>query len=360
MTTAALRALRRAALGLCTLCILGASAPALAQSDACLAALVRAEARYVEGTLDASGAGLDACLDGTDAAVPALRLIALAHLRLGQITDAKLALLRILALRPSYRPNSVQDPPTYVALATSVRRQLDAASGPAVAAALMARGPWERTPRRPTHLIGLPGPAPALREVGGRLPLDLDRPPPPRPAAVSAWGGVGSYGGERGVAATTAVGEFTENAGPLGGLDIEVALTPRLAVFGAVEAGRYPTLPTRKGPHPAFDEVGSFSAWLQFVTVGARARPLARGPVGPTLSLGGGLALGRRDGAVRPAGVVTGAVGLEGRLSTANRLFLEAYGALTMPGYAIDGAGHPPPPPDIFSGIRVGLRSRIR
>lgn len=339
-----------------------AAAPSSAQSVECLRAFAAADALYVDGDFDAVGGRLDPCFDDPVQAVPAYRLLALAQLRQGEIAETKLTILRILTLRPTYRADRIQDPPTFVALVATVRQELAEASPIAVEVARVARGPWDRLGARapqPPPVRGTSSPAGGDRLIGPVPAVPL-RPRPSAPRLLlGAWGGAQSYGGERGVNATSSLGEFTENAGPGAGLDVEVVFRPWLGAYVAAEAGRFPTLVTRKNG-PGFDEVGSFSEWVQFGTAGARLRTPRRGPFGATASVGGGAAFGRRNGAVHVGAVLAVAGGLEVALSPANWLFAEGQAAFVGPARAIDGAAQPSEPLDLFSGARLGVRTRLR
>lgn len=337
--------------------LLGAVA-AHAQTADCQKALTEAEARYVEGAFEDVAPHLEPCLGEGLGSVPAYRLVALAQLRQGHIAEAKLTILRILTLRPRYRPDRIQDPPTFVALVEIVRDELDAYSPAAVEAARAARGSWVPLAARAPRIGTAPAePAPYVARLS---PLDL-RPVRRGPRfLLGVWGGIESYGGERGVAATSSLGEFTENAGPGAGLGIEWAAQPWVALYGTVEAARYPTLTTRKGPSAMFDEVGSFSEWVQFVTVGARLRSPTWGRLGVTAAVGGGLAVGRRDGSAQTAGSFSTGAGIEVAVSGTNRAFLEGHATFVGPGRAIDGAASASEPLDLFSGVRLGVRTRLR
>jgi hypothetical protein len=53
----------------------------------------------------------------------AYRLLALAHLNLGQLMEAKKAVVDLLALQPGYEPDRGTDPPFYTALVAIIKRQ---------------------------------------------------------------------------------------------------------------------------------------------------------------------------------------------------------------------------------------------
>lgn len=338
------------------LALLGA-AGSRAQTTDCATAYEVAQARYVERAFSAVVSSLAPCLDGSRATIPAYRLVALSELRQGQIVQAKLTVLRMLTLSPSYRPDRIQDPPTYVALVETVRDEIAAFSQAELEAAVAAQGPWDRVGTRGPHFGATP--PPSAPPVSPPPPGDLTAPRRWLSLSFRAWGGTSSYGGERGKDASSALGEFSDNAGLSGGLGVEIGLTPVLGAYVDAEAGHFPTLPTRKGSNEQFDEIESASAFAQFLTVGARVRPLTSGAVSVLAEAGGGLAFGRRNGSLQAGGAFTVGGGLEVDVSRANRLFATGHATFVGPARAIDGAALPSDPLDLFSGIRLGVRTRL-
>lgn len=335
------------------------TASARAQTTDCAAAYAEAEARYVERAFAAVVSSLAPCLDGSRATIPAYRLVALSELRQGRIVDAKLTVLRMLTLSPAYRPDRIQDPPTYVALVETVRDEIGSFSQAEMEAAVAAQGPWERLDARKPRL----GETPRIEastwdgSVQSYRPA-FDPPAPRRLLSLNAWGGTSSYGGERGKPAVSGIAEFSDNAGLSGGLGVEVDLARVVSLFFDVEAGHFPTLPTRKGPSEQFDEVESFSAFAQFVTVGGRMRPRIAGPVSAVVAAGGGVAFGRRDG-VHVGGVLSLGGGFDVAVSRANSVFVTGHAMFVGPARALDGAALSSEPMDLFSGIRLGVRTRL-
>lgn len=336
------------------LALLGA-AGSRAQTTDCATAYAVAEVRYVERAFSAVVSSLAPCLDGSRATIPAYRLVALSELRQGQIVQAKLTILRMLTLSPAYRPNRIQDPPTYVALVETVRDEIAAFSQAELEAAVAAQGPWDRLGvRRPQ--TGPPPRRPLPR--AGTQEVSL-RPASRLAVSLGVWGGTSSYGGERGINSVAALDEFGNNAGLSGGLGIEVGFAPAAAVFLEAEAGHFPTISTRKGPNAQFDEVESISEFVQFATAGLRLRPWRSGPAAAVAEAGGGLAFGRRDGTTHVGGAVTVGGGLEMTVSHANRLFVSGHATFVGPARALDGAALPSDPLDLFSSIRLGVRTRL-
>ncbi|MEM1118178.1 MAG: hypothetical protein AAF845_00015 [Bacteroidota bacterium] len=339
--------------------VLFGAASVRAQPVDCASAYAEAETRYVERAFSAVVSSLAPCLDGTRATIPAYRLVALAELRQGLIVDAKLTILRMLTLSPTYRANRIQDPPTYVALVETVRDEIAAFATAELQAAVAAQGPWDRVVAQPPHLGEPRGTdAPDVRaEPVRRIGIVEDAPIRQSRWSLGVWGGTSSYGGERGRAAS-GVAEFFDNAGLAGGLGLEVGLTPAIALFLDAEAGHFPTLPTRKGPDEQFDAVDSFAAFAQFTTAGIRARPRLGGPVSAVVSAGGGVGLGSRDG-LSVGGLLTVGGGVEVDVSRPNTFFVTGHATFVGPARALDGAALPSDPLDLFSGLRLGIRTRL-
>ena len=337
----------------------------LASAQTCPEALAEAEARYVEGTFGGVIARLDPCLDDTPRSIPARRLIVLTYLRLGEINEAKLALLDILAIQPTYQPDPVQDPPAYRSLVQVVREQLttpEEAAPPTPAEPVSPEpAPVEPGPDPLTDRVVPPPsepvaaePAPAEPEGPIEAPAEA---PPALPLALRYWVGAGSYGGERGTQASGPVQEFADNAGVIFGAGVEGRLLPWLGVYGEVEAGYYPTLPTDRGRPPEFDPIdeNAFSAWVRFVTVGVRATGVRSRGIALYGALGGGLASGDQT----YAGVASVGLGADISFSSVTGAVVDGTWSLTMPARAIDAAAREPNIGDLFTAVRVGLRYRI-
>ena len=344
-----------------------AAPPATAQTDACTRAFAQAEARYLQGAFEAVEPALTPCLDAAEPSVPAYRLLALARLRQGEIASAKRALLRILAVRPDYEPDPVQDPPDFVALIRVVKEQV-ALEAPPPAPAEPVVAPAEPVAERRPVLPAPARPAVLPEEEGARAaddpaPPPTFTPPPVEPAEPPAlplfgyryWLGLGSYGGERGASGSGPVGEFIDNAGPGIGIGVTLALGPRLRAFGDLDATRYSTLTTPKEGGrtdiPGYEDSTGLSPWVRTAVVGAHVLLRTEG-LTPYVLAGGGIAMGGRDGA-QVAGLVTLGAGVEAPLFAAGTVFFEGSGSVVAPGRALDAAGDRA---DLFSGFRLGLR----
>lgn len=110
---------------------------ALAQEpDPCSRALVQADARYVAGQFEEAVEILATCLNQSDATrqqtIEAYRLLTLAYLRMEHTGEARAAIIQIFRTDPTYRPDPINDPPSYTVLVEIVRNQMEPAT-PAVA-----------------------------------------------------------------------------------------------------------------------------------------------------------------------------------------------------------------------------------
>lgn len=93
----------------------------------CAPELAEADRAYVEGVYERVVSVLGDCLEKPAlvpaAVVDASRLLALAHLKRGDLASARAAVQELLALVPEYRPDPVQDVPAYVSLVDIVRQR---------------------------------------------------------------------------------------------------------------------------------------------------------------------------------------------------------------------------------------------
>lgn len=336
-----------------------------ASAQTCPEALADAEAAYVEGAFGSVLEGLAPCFDDTPRSVPARRLVALSYLRLGQIAEAKQALLQLLAIVPTYEPDPVRDPPAYQSLVQVVQAQLAAAADepdPApVAPTPVDPRPAEPQPEPPpTPPAGAQPPSerptalsPDAEPDDTRLLLEADEPD----VSLRYWAGAGSYGGERGVNAEGPIREFVDNAGMAFGVGVAAEVRPRLYVFGDVEAAYYPTLSTDRGVNAVFDsvDVDRFSPWVRFVTAGARLTVVQSRGLALYGALGGGIAFGDRD----LGGAVSGGVGVDFAFLASTGAFVDATWTFVGPARAIDAAASPSAAGDLFSVLRLGLRYRV-
>ncbi len=103
-------------------------APAAAQEvPSCAELLTEGERSYLLGRFDEAIQRATNCLRQGDVpeatAVRALRLQALAHLKLDDLEAAKAAISNLLNLAPRYEPDPVQQPPAYISLVAIVKQE---------------------------------------------------------------------------------------------------------------------------------------------------------------------------------------------------------------------------------------------
>lgn len=115
--------------------VLWVAAPVAAQdaSDAptieeCEETFAEAEEAYFDERFSEANDLLSECLNQDDLPdallVEMSRLSALAYINLGNLDQARRSVLRLLSVDPSYEPDPVRDPPSYVSLVETVQRQL--------------------------------------------------------------------------------------------------------------------------------------------------------------------------------------------------------------------------------------------
>ncbi len=118
--------------GLCAALLMGATAPsAAAQAPAdCTTVLAVGEESYVRGAFERTRLSALRCLQEGEATraeeMQAYRLLSLAYLKKGDTSNAYDATAELLRLDPQYRPDAVQDPPSYVTFVAEVREELRA------------------------------------------------------------------------------------------------------------------------------------------------------------------------------------------------------------------------------------------
>jgi len=97
-------------------------------ADLCVDEFAAAEEAYFDGRFAEANELLSECLNRDDLPdallVEMARLSALAYINLGNLDQARRAVIRLLNVDPTYEPDEVQDPPSYVSLVSTVQRQL--------------------------------------------------------------------------------------------------------------------------------------------------------------------------------------------------------------------------------------------
>lgn len=95
-------------------------------STSCADEMAASTSRYREGAFEEAEKLLSECLGGRllylpeSEYVPALRLLALLQLKMGNVSLATSTVAKLLQLKQGYAPDPVQDPPGYVALVALV------------------------------------------------------------------------------------------------------------------------------------------------------------------------------------------------------------------------------------------------
>lgn len=123
--------------------------PAQAQtSSVCDRALAAADDQYRDAAYDEALRLVSACLNQSDRSqeqsVEAYRLLALIHLKRDELDRAREAVVNLLGLNPSYTPDPVVSPPSYVSLVTVVKDDLKSRVAADSAAATPRRKPFFR------------------------------------------------------------------------------------------------------------------------------------------------------------------------------------------------------------------------
>ena len=97
-------------------------------ADLCVDEFAAAEEAYFDGRFAEANDLLSECLNRDDLPdallVEMARLSALAYINLGNLDQARRAVIRLLNVDPTYEPDEVQDPPSYISLVSTVQRQL--------------------------------------------------------------------------------------------------------------------------------------------------------------------------------------------------------------------------------------------
>ncbi len=114
---------------LCLASLLSSGAVTVAQAQTtCESELTEAKQKYEAGLFDQAIDLIDRCLNKSDlseaAQLRAYRLKALAYQAKDYLSQAKDAIRKLLQNVPNYKPDPVQDPPTYIELVDQVRKEM--------------------------------------------------------------------------------------------------------------------------------------------------------------------------------------------------------------------------------------------
>ena len=355
------------------LAVLAASvcASTVSAQTGCESSLARAQALYISGAFDDVEEILEPCVQpgrlSEDNRVWAYRLLALSALQQGRLVEAKLVTLSLLNLRPDYQPDPVLDPPSYADLIHTVRSQLAVARVEEPAEADTSRirphpvepGPIPVLADRPPGPIRIQGRPGRVYPTSPALPyvrVEMGSPARGRrsaPFELSYWSGVASFTGD--FYRTFDVDEYLTSDGPR--LGMQAAYTPAswLVVGMGVEGGYHSKFPAQRGVD---DQPGiRTEALVGMATVDARVRAWSQSLVSPYMSTGVSVIAARMLEEMR-YGVGPGvSVGLDLAPTRGLSIFTEASAIFPLPEDAIDNSSRRHG--DVFSGFRLGLRSRI-
>lgn len=307
-----------------------------------------AETLYAQGRFDEVVSLVSECLNDEDVAVPTAvrgyRIMALALLRNDAVADARLAVIELLARDPSYIGDPIQDLPAYVALVANTREQLGLPEDPTADAEDPVDEGMGETEIMPSAAANL-----NHTQLAGDM-------------AVRVRVGWSSYGGERGATGGGTVGEFVDNGGVAGSVELQYAVTQLFGVGLQYQFARYPTILDPKGSTPTPDfpaiDATTSSRWLHYVGLVARASVPTSAIVRPYASIGFFTSFGLLNDKVSVSGGPKFAAGVDVSVSPRAGLFMEFESQLLIPGDGSDLTDQQFSY-DLFTGISVGTRYAI-
>jgi len=337
----------------------------------CESNVAQAQGLYVSGAFGEVEAMLAPCLQpgqlGDDERVLAHRLLILSALQQGRLIEAKLVALALLNLRPDYEPDPAFDPPSYADLIRTVRSQL-AVSQPEERAEVdtsrvhphsVQLGPIPNLVDRPPGLIrieGRPGQVYLTSPALPFVPVDIEPPARSRrPGNVELgyWSGVVSFTGD--FYRKGALDDYLTSDGPRLGLQSAYVPASWVAIGLTVEGSYHPKFPAQR--QVANQPQVRTEAIVGTVAVEARLRAWSRSRVSPYLSTGVSVVAARMLEEMRYGAGPSVGLGVDVAVSEGLSLFTEATAFFPLPEDAIDNSSRRHG--DVFSGARLGLRSRI-
>ncbi|GAB5533886.1 MAG: hypothetical protein Rubg2KO_01350 [Rubricoccaceae bacterium] len=335
--------------------ICAASVGSVSSQTECEENLTQAQDLYISGAFTEVEAMLAPCLQpgqlSADNRVLAHRLLILSALQQGRLIEAKLVALALLNLQPEYEPDPAFDPPAYADLIATVRSQLE------------VRPPEERVDvdasRIPIRTVQ-PGPIPPLAARQPDIPfrpLEIEPPTPSRrPGAIELgyWAGVASFTGD--FYRNGSLDDYLTSDGPRLGMQYAYVPASWVAIGLTLEGSYHPKFPAQRAI--ANEQAGiRTEALVGSATVEARLRAWSKARVSPSLSTGVGVVAARMLDETRYGVGPSVGLGVDVAASEGLSLFTEATAFFPLPEDAIDNS--PRRHGDVFSGIRVGLRSRF-
>ena len=354
-------------LGVASVCSLSVSA-----QTGCEETLTQAQGLYVSGAFSEVEATLEPCLQrgqlGEGDRVLAHRLLILSALQQGRLIEAKLVALALLNLRPDYEPDPAFDPPSYADLIHTVRSQL-VVSQPEERADVDTLRVQPHSvqpdpipnlvdrPPGPIRIEGRPGQVYLTSPALPFIPVDVEPPARSRrPGNVELgyWSGVVSFTGD--FYRNDALDDYLTSDGPRLGLQSAYVPASWVAIGLTVEGSYHPKFPAQR-PIVGQQAGVRTEAIVASVTVEARLRAWSRSRVSPYLSTGISAVAANMLDEVRYGGGPSVGLGVDVAVSEGLSLFTEATALFPLPEDAIDNS--PRRHGDVFSGFRLGLRSRI-
>ncbi len=300
------------------------------ESRQCEEILGYAETYYEQNRIDEAISLLADCLRSgnvpDDVAVRGYRLLALAFLRNDDVSQARLAVVQLLGLDPSYTPDPVSDLPVYNSLVESTRRQL------AIEQTLAQ--PVEPEPAAPDTVVVVEIPEESAQPQQ-TVPSDLTT---GAPIAFKARFGLSGYGGERGRTAESSIGEFGDNAGPAFeiGADYQIARPLAMGVFYG--PAKYAHIHDAKGSPPDFPVIDKTvsSEWVHYFGMIARLGYSSNAPLEPYAIAGIVAALSTVNDEARVGFGPRFGAGLDYSVSRQVGIYVEVDAILVTPGDSID------------------------
>ena len=312
---------------------LGAPFEGYGQTESsCGRAIAEAQSQYQSGNFNESIQLLYECLIRKDVrdenVVQAYRLLTLSYLQEENLNKAKLTIVRLLEEVPDYTPDAVQDPPSYVALVKSVKKQLEVEGESALEQQAYDQSGLNRT----------------------RWTQDL---------LFEGGAGFTHYGGERGQPAENALQELGSGAGAALKIKATYMFASRFGAGMYYSAGRFPELHTEKGgsQFEPIDEATS-STWIHELGLFGTVRLFQQAPISPFAQVGVTSAYTLKNDVFRAGFGPKVGIGVEIPFSRKVGMFMEGTGSFIFPGDTLDLVDESGSY-DTISSLTVGLQYRI-
>ena len=275
--------------------------------------------------------------------------------------------LSLLNLRPDYQPDPQLDPPPYAELIQTVRSQLAVSRPVEPAEADTSRlhplqpqaGPipsiMDRPPG-PIRIEGRPGQVYLTSPELPFIPISLgspDRGRRPGTVELGYWSGMVSFVGD--FYREDALDGYLTSDGPRFGMQAAYVPTSWVAVALTVEGSYHHKFPAQRRTE-TLPSIRT-EAIVGSAILDARLRARSRSVVSPYMTLGVGAVAARMLEEMRYGVGPSIGLGLDVAASDGVSLFGEATAMFPLPEDAIDTSSRRHG--DVFSGFRVGLRTRV-